>query len=89
MFLAKGAANSCRPLGGLPRVGLSETPSLANRQVGVSLGHLDRAVTQQLPNFQQRRPLCHTPTGEGVSQVVNPKIRDSRAPAGRGKRSLD
>ena len=46
MFLAKAAVNSCRPLGGLPRVGLSETPSLANRQVGVSLGHLDRAVTQ-------------------------------------------
>ena len=58
-------------------------------QVGVSLGHLDRAVTQQLPNVQQRRPICHTPTGEGVSQVMNPKISDIRAPAGRGKRSLD
>jgi len=48
-------------------------------QVSVSLGHLDRAVAKLQPKFQQRHSICYTPSGKRVSQVVNPKIRDSRA----------
>ena len=44
--LSEGGRKLLSPTRRVPRVGLSETPSLANRQVGVSLGHLDRAVTQ-------------------------------------------
>jgi len=45
--------------------------------VGVALGHLDRAVTQYPADFQQGYAFRDQPTGEGVPQVMDTKIRDS------------
>ena len=43
----------------------------------VPLGHTDRFVSQQVPDFRQADPDLHQPGGKGVAQVVDVKIRDA------------
>ena len=54
-------------------------------QVRVSLSHLNRAVTEQLADVQQRYSLHHQPTGEGVSEVVDAKVGDTGTTTSRLK----
>jgi hypothetical protein len=44
--------------------------------VGIALGGLHLAVTQQFPDHFQRGPTADQQGGKGVAEIVDPNIRD-------------
>ena len=44
----------------------------------VTLSHLNRRVTENIPHYQQRNTLLHHTRGARVPEIVNPKRNDSR-----------
>lgn len=50
--------------------------------MGVTFGHIDRTVPEQVTDLDQWHPGGHQPRRRGRASVVDAKILDTRAPAG-------
>ncbi len=58
------------------------------RKVRIALGHYDCRMTEHVANLGERHTTRHQPGRTSVTEIVDPKIRNSHTRTGRGKCAL-